>query len=71
MLRLYATVTEAVSKLKADLSGATAIEYALIAGGIALAILVSVGLIGDELAALFNDLAGDTRCVQVGSNCKK
>ncbi len=71
MLRLYATVTEAVSKLKADLSGATAIEYALIAGGIALAILVSVGLIGDELAALFNDLVGDTRCIQVGSNCKK
>ncbi len=71
MLHLYATVTEAVSKLKADLSGATAIEYALIAGGIALAILVSVGLIGDELAALFNDLVGDTRCIQVGSNCKK
>ncbi len=71
MLRLYATVTEAVSKLKADLSGATAIEYALIAGGIALAILVSVGLIGDGLAALFNDLVGDARCVQVGSNCKK
>ncbi len=71
MLREYFAVSEIVQKLRADVSGATAIEYALIASGIALVILVSVGLIGDELAALFNDLAGDTRCVQVGSNCKK
>ncbi len=71
MLREYFAVSEIVQKLGADVSGATAIEYALIASGIALVILVSVGLIGDELAALFDDLAGDTRCVQVGSNCKK
>ncbi len=71
MLREYFAVSEIVQKLRADVSGATAIEYALIASGIALVILVSVGLIGDELAALFNDLVGDTRCVQVGSNCKK
>ena len=67
----YLAVSEIVQKLRADVSGATAIEYALIASGIALAILVSVGLIGDGLAALFNDLVGDTRCVQVGSNCNK
>ncbi len=71
MLSEYFAVSEIVQKLRADVSGATAIEYALIAGGIALVILVSVGLIGDELATLFNDLVGDTRCVQVGSNCKK
>ncbi len=67
----YFAVSEIVQKLRADVSGATAIEYALIAGGIALAILVAVGLIGDELAALFNELVGKTRCVQVGSNCQK
>ena len=40
-----------------DESGATAVEYALIAAGIALAIIVSVGLIGDELAAFFNSVS--------------
>ena len=40
-----------------DESGATAVEYALIAAGIALAIIVSVGLIGDELAILFNSIS--------------
>lgn len=48
-----------------------AIEYALIAGGIALAILAAVGLIGDELAALFDGLLRDAQCVQVGSNCNQ
>ncbi len=71
MLSEYFAASERVQKLKAEILGATAIEYALIAGGIALAILLAVGLIGDELAALFNDLVGDTRCIQVGSNCKK
>ena len=40
-----------------DESGATAVEYALIAAGIALAIIVSVGLIGDELAFFFNSVS--------------
>ncbi len=71
MMSQYLAASEIVQKLKAEILGATAIEYALIAGGIALAIIVSVGLIGDQLATLFNDLAGDTRCVEVGSNCKK
>ena len=71
MMSQYLAASEIVQKLKAEILGATAIEYALIAAGIALAIIVAVGLIGDELAALFNDLVGDTRCVQVGSNCKK
>jgi pilus assembly protein Flp/PilA len=37
----------------ADESGATAIEYALIAGGISIAILTTVGLIGGQLNTLF------------------
>ncbi|MCH7888203.1 MAG: Flp family type IVb pilin [Proteobacteria bacterium] len=45
-----------VGKFAADKSGVTAIEYVLIAGGIALAIIVSVGLLGGELGVLFGDL---------------
>ncbi len=37
--------------------GATAIEYGLIAAGIAVAIIVAVGLIGDELGVLFNSIS--------------
>ncbi|MGH1402918.1 MAG: Flp family type IVb pilin [Alphaproteobacteria bacterium] len=33
--------------------GATAIEYGLIAAGIAVAIAVTVGLVGDELVTMF------------------
>lgn len=38
--------------------GATAIEYGLIAAGIAVAISVVVFLLGDELDALFTDIQG-------------
>ncbi len=42
-----------------DQSGATAIEYGLILAGIALAILASVNLMGDNLYAFFySDLPG-------------
>ena len=71
MMSQYLAASGIVQKLKVEILGATAIEYALIAGGIALAIIASVGLIGDELATLFTDLARDTRCVEVGSNCQK
>ncbi len=71
MMSQNLAASEIVQKLKAEISGATVIEYALLAGGIALAIIASVGLIGDELAALFDALLGDARCLEVGSNCKK
>ncbi len=38
-------------------SGATAIEYGLIAAGIAVAIIVAVGLLGDNLSLLFDSIA--------------
>ncbi len=38
--------------------GATAIEYALIATGVSLAIAVSVFAFGDEVAVLYDGLAG-------------
>lgn len=38
--------------------GVTAIEYGLIAALVALAIVVGAGLLGTNLNALFNDIAG-------------
>ena len=43
-------------KFLRDDSGATAIEYGLIAAAIALAIITAVGLTGDRLVALFTSL---------------
>ena len=40
-----------------DESGATAIEYGLIAALIALAIMVGAGAVGDNIGAKFNDIA--------------
>ena len=56
MLSLYASAVEKLQAFK-DEFGATAVEYALIAAGIALAIIVAVGLIGDELATFFNSVS--------------
>lgn len=39
--------------------GATAIEYALIAAGISLAVVASVFAFGDELEVLFTGLTGN------------
>ncbi len=56
MLELYDWPAHKLQAIE-DESGATAVEYALIAAGIALAIIVGVGLIGDELAVLFNSIS--------------
>ncbi len=56
MLRLYVQLSESIRKFAGDASGVTAIEYGLIAVGIAVAIITVVALLGDELAALFGDL---------------
>ncbi len=58
MLRYYVKVSESIRKFAADASGATAIEYGLIAGGIAIAIVVAVGLLGTKLDAVFTNVAG-------------
>ena len=42
-----------------DESGATAIEYGLIAALIALAIMVGAGALGNNLNAKFNEIAGE------------
>lgn len=41
-----------------DVKGATAIEYALIAAGIAVAIMAVVYAFGDDVASLYDGLAG-------------
>lgn len=46
-----------VSRFVNDESGATAIEYGLIAAGIALAILVAVQSVGSNLKATFESVA--------------
>ncbi len=56
MLRLSVQLSESIRKFAGDASGATAIEYGLIAAGIAIAIITTVAFLGDELAALFGDL---------------
>ena len=52
-------------------SGATAIEYAIIAASIAVAIILAVNVLGVELSNVFEELAAvfERNCVQVGSNC--
>ncbi len=55
-MRYYNWLSDKIGRFTANSSGATAIEYGLIAAGIAVAIIVSVGLLGDELGVLFGDL---------------
>ena len=59
MLYPYLKVSEALRRFREDVSGATAIEYGLIAAGIAVAIIVAVQLLGDELAILFNSISSE------------
>ncbi len=46
-----------LQSLKESESGATAIEYGLIAAGIAIVIIVAVQLIGNSLQNTFNSIA--------------
>ena len=55
-LRQSSREHEMFGKLLRDESGATAIEYSLIAGFIALLIIVSVGMTGRRLVELFQSL---------------
>ena len=44
-----------------DESGATAIEYALIATGIAIAIIAAVNGVGSKLSGTFNSISGSLK----------
>ncbi|MBI1329165.1 MAG: Flp family type IVb pilin [Alphaproteobacteria bacterium] len=48
----------ALSALLRDAQGATAIEYAMVAGGISVVILAVVNLLGTNVKSLFDQLPG-------------
>lgn len=50
-------LVQTLSMLAADRRGATAIEYGLIAAGIAIAIVTILGTVGGDLNNLFNDIS--------------
>ncbi len=59
-----------------DRSGATAIEYGLIAALVSVAGIAAISLLGGSLSSIFdlvtNAVADSVaRCVEVGSNCNK
>jgi len=57
MINLYASLVSLVSiaqdRIRREEKGATAVEYGLMVGLIAVAIIVTVGLLGDQLEILF------------------
>jgi pilus assembly protein Flp/PilA len=50
-----------LSRFKRDASGATAIEYGLIAGLISVVIIGAVTLVGTNLSATFQSIAGSLK----------
>lgn len=56
MLKLYVAANEKLRAFKSDVSGATAIEYGLIAAGIGLVVLAAAQLLGDQLSDLFTQI---------------
>ena len=46
-----------LSRFKRDIGAATALEYALIAGGISIVIVAAVALLGGGLSTFFGSLA--------------
>lgn len=55
---LVALVSFAQDRLKREEKGATAVEYGLMVGLIAVAIITAVTLLGGNLTALFTNIAG-------------
>jgi pilus assembly protein Flp/PilA len=57
-MTLFSALTAKILRLRNDRSGVTALEYGLIASLVAVAIVVSVGLLGTNLASEFTFIAG-------------
>jgi len=53
IVSLYALASD---RLRKEEDGATAVEYGLMVGLIAVAIITVVGFLGDDLAGLFQDV---------------
>ncbi len=56
MLRLYVEWSEKFRKLAADVSGATALEYGLIAALVGVVLIGALTLLGPQLSNLFNNI---------------
>lgn len=56
MLHLYVELSEKIRKLAADVSGATAIEYGLIAALVGVVLIGALTLLGPQLSNLFNNI---------------
>jgi pilus assembly protein Flp/PilA len=54
-------MTRPIKKFVANESGATAIEYALIASLIAVAIIVSITVLGTQLQNTFNEVSSNLK----------
>ena len=60
----FARVSASIqSRLVRDEEGATAVEYGLIVGLIAIVIIVGVGFLGTTLNGMFNDVANELPAV--------
>ena len=57
IVKLASSAAVRVNRLVRDKSGTTAIEYALIATGISIAIVAAVSSIGTSVSALFDTVA--------------
>jgi pilus assembly protein Flp/PilA len=66
VLNIYVTLTSLVAvaqdRLKSE-KGATAVEYGLMVGLIAVVIIVAVSTLGDQLNALFEDVSDELPAV--------
>ena len=60
---LYTLAAVASDRLKKDEKGATAVEYGLMVGLIAVAIIAAVILLGDSLTTLFTDVSEEIPAV--------
>ena len=74
---MWGQVTSAGIRLRTDRRAATAVEYALIAGLVAVAAMAGMIALGLSLDLLFSDISGHIaavelpRCIEVDSACKK
>ncbi|MDQ4213404.1 Flp family type IVb pilin [Microbacterium capsulatum] len=58
MLKAFVKAQAFLNSLQAEEEGATAVEYGLIVALIAVVIIAGVTLLGKNLLALFNNIAG-------------
>ena len=57
IISTFLQIAQFVSRLNRSTSGVTAIEYGLIAGAIAVAIITAVTALGTDVATQFNSVA--------------